>query len=399
MKIAFLTSCLEPGTDGVGDYTRALAGETSRNGHEVCQLALNDRHAGGEGRSPAPPTLRLGPALSWPERIARASEFLLDFDPDWVSVQFVCYGFHPKGFPFRLGQWLESLTHERQVQVMMHELWIGSEVGARVKDRWVGQLQKYCIRNLLRRLRPRVVHSSNPAYVGLLRQHGWPAAPLALFGAIPVGRKAGADWLFERLKKAGIPCSPETRRDFWIFGLFGTFHPVWPPEPLLSYLQEAGRRHGRRITLAAIGRLGPGQELWQSLARRYAGQVDFLQLGEQTPETISQFFHEIDFGIATTPRALIGKSATATAMLEHGLPVIVNREEVQFQAATGSEEMDGSLLLRADDELPARLARSGRRPGRSRLPEVTRQFLDELERQANPQRGMAWPSPQVAVNE
>ena len=79
--------------------------------------------------------------------------------------------------------------------------------------------------------------------------------------------------------------------------------------------------------------------------------------------------------------------------------MIVNREEVQFQAATGSEEMDGSLLLRADDALPARLARSSRRPGRSRLPEVTRQFLAELERQASPQRGMAWPSPQVAVNE
>ena len=44
MKIAFITSCLEPGKDGVGDYTRSLAAESSRNGHEVCLLALNDRH-------------------------------------------------------------------------------------------------------------------------------------------------------------------------------------------------------------------------------------------------------------------------------------------------------------------------------------------------------------------
>lgn len=399
MKIAFLTSCLEPGKDGVGDYTLSLAAESSRNGHEVCLLALNDRHVDRERGCPAPPTLRLGPALRWPERFARAREFLLECDPDWVSVQFVCYGFHPKGLPLRLGQWLGPLTQGRRVHVMMHEVWIGAEAGAGFKDRWVGHLQKYCVRNLFRRLRPEVVHSSNSAYVGLLRQNGWPAKPLALFGAIPVGRQAGSGWLFDRLKNAGLPCSAETRQDFWIFGMFGTLHPVWPPEPLLGYLQEAGRRQGKRIVLAAIGRLGPGQQLWNSLTREYAGQMDFLQLGEQSPETISQFFHEIDFGIATTPYALIGKSATATAMLEHGLPVIVNRDDVRFATAAGRDEVSNSLLLRMTDELPSRLARSSRLPARSRLPEVTRQFLSDLEQDTKEQRDVSWPSAQVVVNQ
>ena len=48
MKLLFLCSSLEPGRDGVGDYTRRLAGECLRQGHEVRLLSLNDK---GEIRS------------------------------------------------------------------------------------------------------------------------------------------------------------------------------------------------------------------------------------------------------------------------------------------------------------------------------------------------------------
>jgi hypothetical protein len=89
----------------------------------------------------------------------------------------------------------------------------------------------------------------------------------------------------------------------------------------------------------------------------------------------------VDFGIAATPRALIGKSATAAAMLEHGLPVIVNRDDVQFDGAPANGQED-SLLLFMDDTLPMRLAQIKRRPPESRLPAVTRQFLGTLEESA-----------------
>ncbi len=42
MRIAFVTSGLEPGRDGVGDYTSGLAEECARRGHTVTQIALND---------------------------------------------------------------------------------------------------------------------------------------------------------------------------------------------------------------------------------------------------------------------------------------------------------------------------------------------------------------------
>ena len=42
MRIAFVATCLEPGRDGVGDYTTLLAAECARRGHAVMRIALND---------------------------------------------------------------------------------------------------------------------------------------------------------------------------------------------------------------------------------------------------------------------------------------------------------------------------------------------------------------------
>jgi hypothetical protein len=44
MKIIFLCGSLEPGCDGVGDYTRRLAGELIKQGHHIAAVALNDQY-------------------------------------------------------------------------------------------------------------------------------------------------------------------------------------------------------------------------------------------------------------------------------------------------------------------------------------------------------------------
>ena len=40
MKITFICGSLNPGQDGVGDYTRRLAAQLALDGHE-CQLIVN----------------------------------------------------------------------------------------------------------------------------------------------------------------------------------------------------------------------------------------------------------------------------------------------------------------------------------------------------------------------
>jgi glycosyltransferase involved in cell wall biosynthesis len=354
MKIAFLTSCLEPGRDGVGDYTTLLACECERCGHATVRLALNDPFA--ELATPGAGSLRLQSSMPWPERMEKAARFLSEFAPDVVSLQFVCYGFHPRGIDFALAARLREIIGTRPLHIMFHEIWIGAETGAPIKERLLGALQRRTLLDMVLAISPHVIHTSNPAYVHLLREHGITATRLPLFGSIPV-----------------LPLQPKPRetRDAMTFALFGTLHPVWPPEPLFTHLSGLGKK----ITVMHIGRMGSGATLWKKLVADYSNIFQFSTMGEQPPGEIAEFFSRADFGIATTPWSLIGKSATVAAMLEHGLPVIVNRDDVLFPFV---EESASPLLVKMNAHLPAKLPTVQRAEPRAMLPEIAMQFLDSL---------------------
>jgi len=359
VKIAFITSCLEPGRDGVGDYTALLAAECARRGHATRLLSLNDPYAGSPAQNGD--LLRVSSRIPWSERVKKGREFVAEFAPDFVSLQFVAYGFHPRGIDPALAKRLRAITGSRPVQIMFHELWIGAGKGAGMKDRLIGKMQRACVLRVVKALDTRVVHANTAAYTMLLKASGIAASTLPLFGSIPqppgeMAARVGGETL--------------------VFGLFGTLHPVWPPEPLFSRLI----RLGKKIVVAHIGRLGEaGEPLWKRLAGDYAGAIEFKRLGEQPPEKIAEFFRrEIDFGIATTPWALIGKSATVASMLEHGLPVIVNRDdwnpEMKMDAGASSP-----LLIKMDDNLADRISSARRKEPASNLPAVATQFLGDLE--------------------
>ena len=106
MRIAFICGSIEPGRDGVGDYTRRLAAECIRQGHECRMVSLRDRGKYGsemqecEGVQIA--CLRCPASMAGEERIRQAREFLDAFQPDCISLQFVPYAFHPKGIAWRV---------------------------------------------------------------------------------------------------------------------------------------------------------------------------------------------------------------------------------------------------------------------------------------------------------
>jgi hypothetical protein len=379
LRIGFLTSALEPGRDGVGDYTRQLAEECSRRGHGACLLALNDRQVtSGTGESPLPATLRLSSSLGWDERIRRAKEFFTEFEADRLSFQFVPYGYQSRGVVRTLARRIDQLALPGRTQMMFHELWIGAEAGASWKDRLLGSVQKYFICQLFQRLEPALVHTSNAAYAARLQAAGIGAKTLGLFGAIPIATGSGGPWLLDSLAKAGVPITAENRPAFWLLGIFGSLYPVWPPEPLFRYLQAAAKQAGKRAVIVSVGRIGPGQDLWERLAQTYSDSFHFVRLGEQPRERVSEFFNGIDFGIGTTPFEIIGKSASVAAMLEHGLPVIVNRDDVKYKVPAAPIDRPDPLLIKMDGELPSVLETVRRRPPRSLLPDVAAQFLLEL---------------------
>ena len=358
MRIAFLCGSQEAGRDGVGDYTSGFAEELRHQGHEVIVIGLRDKFVSQVTSTERPvtggsiQTLRLPSALPWPECIKQARQQLDRFDPEWVSLQFVCYTFHLKGLVHGLAGKLAPLLTGRKLHVMFHEIWLCKELGWGWKQCAVGALQRLFIQRFIRAARPQVMHTSNATYAALLNRSGIPVTELGLFGAIPIPSEPSTAWIESQLRTAlgGV----YRREAVWLFGLFGALHAQWPPEPLLTHLHQAAHAAGKRPVLLSIGRTGSaGADLWSRIAHDYADRFAFVRLGEQSTEHVSEYLSFLDWGIATTPRSIICKSSTVISMLEHGLPVIVNRDDAPgVGAPLGNAE---PLLIACDSHLETRL--------------------------------------------
>ncbi|MBV8144369.1 MAG: glycosyltransferase [Gammaproteobacteria bacterium] len=384
MRICFITSSLEPGRDGVGDYTRDLAAACLTQGWcEARLIALNDQHIAAAvaerqaARGAALETLRLPASAPWPDRVLSARGFLQQRPADWVSLQFVCYGFHKKGIAIGLARHLAPLIGQRCLHVMLHELWIGARRGAALRERLVGSLQRRAVCSLMTKLQPAVIHTSNTSYVQLLSEVGIHASLLPLCGSIPIAAEPDATWLERQLLDAGAPlpsAAPACHQ--WRFGVFGSLSDLWSPEPLFTYIADAAQRAQRVVSVISIGRIGPGERLWRDMQARYGQHFRFARLGERSVAEISMFLQSIDFGIATTPWQLIGKSASTAAMLDHGLPIIVSRDDVDV----GAHNLQGHdpLLQRMTAALPEWLLQVRRRSPRESLSTMAARFTADI---------------------
>lgn len=378
MRIAFLCSCLEPGRDGVGDYTRFLAAECIRQGHQTVIISLNDKDGSGlqtqTSEEISVSSLRCSSALPWPDRIKLAQTFLGAFQPDRISLQFVPYGFHPKGMPWHLANNLSQLIGNLPLQIMFHELWISPERPGSFKERIIRAIQRQIIFRMIRSLKPRVVHTSNLLYVDLLKKGGVAVETLPLFGNIPITPLASAPHLPKPFASAGIFINSLDRDNSWWGLFFGTLHPAWEPEPLIPILLRAAQRANKRLCLIAVGRLGAGASTWETMQRNYDSEITFVKCGEQSPECISTLLQCADFGIAASPLQLIGKSGTAVAMFEHGLPVICSRDNGE-----GNSPSPDPLLYRCDATLETRLVEGlPKRTPTRRVSEICTRFLSSL---------------------
>lgn len=378
MKLVFLCTSLAPGRDGVGDYVRQLAAACTQLGHVCLLVALHDRNLS----SPAAllqrsNEVRFSSALTWKHRASLLADLLRDFDPHWVSWQMVPFGFHPKGILPDGALALADATRRWRNHVLLHELWVGLASGDRLRLRLLGTLQRRKLLAFLRRLSPACIHTTNAAYRHTLAQHGWSAGLLPLFGNMPVLPAKPFLAATELTDVVGQRMPPEPR---WIGVIFGTIHPQWRPEPTLAWLREASLAADRCIGLLAIGRVGAhGTRLLAQLAASQR-TINIVDAGPQPPERISHLLQAVHFGIATHPWALIGKSGTTATLLEHGLPVLVPRDDWQLRDGPIGAPED-PLLRRLADLTPAQFPRwlEERREPASRLPTVATQFLFELD--------------------
>lgn len=349
MKLAFLCSSAAPGRDGVGDYTRRLAAACTARGHSCLVLALHDRHVAefaAEAVVGEPQVQRWPATQPWPERSAAVRTVLRDFAPDWISWQMVAYGFQPKGI---LGAEITALAAALSgisTQVMLHELWIGLSRGETLWARVTGWRQRRALLAFLRAAAPRRLHTSNRSYAAVLARHGHEALVLPIFSNIPVHAASPA----ERAQTLA-PYLPATNGSPapLLAVTFGTLHRQWQPEATARFLQTTASRHRRSPVLLAIGRTGRhGPDILERLTR--AG-LKVIPTGELSPTAISLLLQAAELGIAPHPRALIAKSGIVAAMLDHGLPVLLPRDDWRLRDGADpapSDERQLALLTSLD---------------------------------------------------
>ncbi|MGO8696315.1 MAG: hypothetical protein ACLQVY_01160 [Limisphaerales bacterium] len=382
MKIAFLCSSLEHGRDGVGDYARRLSGELIRQGHSSIAVALNDPHISEtvfesqEIEATPISVLRLPSGVPWSKRAIEVGNRLDVFNPDWVSLQFVAFGFHRKGLCFGLGKRLAPLSTNASWHIMFHELWLGLGEKASVKHRVWGALQRVIILDMIRRLRPQIIHTQAESYRIVLQRERIEASILPLFSNIP--NIAGDGWgsLLEPLvtEAAG---KHQDRTRLYLAGILGRVAPEWNVEQTVTTLLPLVQRFQKRLVLVFCGRNHITSEAFDKLKHTCRNRADVVIAGERTIPEISRILQALDIGVATTPRQIIQKSGSVAAMLEHGLEVLVTRDDWRLRGPDSPPEVKSVRLLSPKEFglLKTLPARSHQQAGESRLKQVSGQML------------------------
>jgi len=378
MKIAFLCACAEPGRDGVGDYTRRLAEACVSFGHECLVLALHDRSMNFPitDRSGEHLTVQRWPsAMPWDQRSGNVAHAVRAFGADCLSWQFVSYGFDPKGI---VGPELTDLAEElsdMRSHVTLHEIWIGVAQGDSPWRRLVGWRQARSILRFLQALRPVHLQTSTPSYAAVLGSHGWNASVLPVFSNIPVHTTEPPERaaLLQRL----IPENGAANSR--LVGLtFGTLHPEWDPTDTALWLQTVAAGRERTPVLLAMGRLGAhGPAILERVA---ATGLRTVVTGELSPREASGLLQAADFGIATHPWALLGKSGAVSAMLAHGLPVLAPRDDWRLRKGPALPAVHDPRVIRLRELNPDNTEPWLRRrhsPGDS-FPTIVSRFLKDL---------------------
>jgi hypothetical protein len=315
MNIMFICSSLEFGRDGVGDYIRRIAVELIRQGNLIAVIAFNDKHItdkiiGVQQFSDIDlPVLRLPSIWNVKNRVKNAKEYVDEFDPAWLSLQFVPFGFHSKGLPFKLGNQLLLLGTGRRWHIMFHELWVGMAFESSIKQRYLGMVQKVLIKKLILNLKPKVINTQSRLYQAQLLKLGFKSEYLQLFGNIPLMNKDNG--------RTGA-----TPADHRIISLvvFGTIHLQAPIKQFAQEVAAYAKEKKVQFLLKIIGRSGPEQDHWVDVWQSAGLLVEVL--GEQPSEVISQLLKSALIGISTSAYVMIEKSGTVAAMREHDLPII-----------------------------------------------------------------------------
>lgn len=346
MRICFVQPSLESGRDGVADYVARLSSELKALGHECFSIV---------------------PAASG----TAAAEAQLSAQPvDWLSLQWVPFGFDNKGMPGWLVDWIDRIgVLVQRRHWMFHELWLGLSETDSLRYRLWGFRQRRLTQQLLRRWQPRCIHTQCYFYRSVLTSHGVQADLLPLFGNVPI--VAGSVSPLELLRPY-----PE---DEWLRMVhFGRVHPQLDLESMGNNLRARVGELGKQGLVVFAGRTLRSGDWLNALNQRFGPELVFTETGELGPDQLSRLFRQCDWGLSSTPWQLTDKSGSVAALTEHGLPVLVWRDDFRGRQRFAAEPADFAHCYLVDKLSLRESASLHRHPPQSRLAPVARQFIEDL---------------------
>ncbi|MFZ0489882.1 MAG: hypothetical protein WBV11_14935 [Salegentibacter sp.] len=308
MNKVFICGSLEPGRDGVGDYSRRLAAALIQRGAQVALLAFNDSYIDGISLTEQVqgefhiPVLRIGKDESAGKRISEAKKWIDQWDPEWLSLQFVPYAFHKKGLPWRLGKQMRKIGRGRKWHIMFHELWV--EAGD-ARKQIVALLQRAIIKSLVSKLDPLIAHTNLPIYRARLAEAGIEAGKLPLF--------------------SNITCEPFDKPIQEIPFTISFFSQFEFRKSIVRFLRELIKElymEGLDFRILLLGgNESKGEKLIGELSAVPGVNERIGYTGFLNDNRMSEALNSSDLGISPVPRHLLGKSGSVAAFLSHGVPV------------------------------------------------------------------------------
>jgi hypothetical protein len=332
----------------VGDYTRTLAEALAAQGHTTVCASLRDASAPETALTADRKEARWRDVfLDYGEESALAA-WLRDFRPDWVSVQFTPFGFHPRGLgAARARRLREMLPAGARRHLMLHEIWLEPGPQGPWRHRFLGWWQRRSVDAWTGAgWQPEVVHTQARLHQARLQARGVDAEllPLCSTFARPEMTPAAARGIVSGWLGAAGPSLDEN--GFW-FGHFGSFHPHWNFPEFAARMAKQSSLLGKRAGFLAMGRSPAAAAAWAEAARA-APDADFRVVGELPVEKISIAMHACDLAFTGTPWDIIEKSATVAAWRALGIPVLAPRagavaaSELPFWPDAGLRLADGS---------------------------------------------------------